>query len=196
MTTPPSKKQLTHERIVATAAQAIRRGGFAGVGVADVMKQAGLTHGGFYAHFPSRDALLREAIEHAGRDSSARIGATAGAREAKGVAPLRAFIERYLSEAHLVATDSGCPVAALAAELPRQSREVMQAGAERVRALIAALERRLPQGVPRSAAGVIAGQLVGTLQLARALGDNAEGKALLAATRRALLAQYDSESKR
>jgi AcrR family transcriptional regulator len=47
MTTQPSKKQLTHERIVATAAQAIRRGGFAGVGVADVMKQAGLTHGGF-----------------------------------------------------------------------------------------------------------------------------------------------------
>jgi AcrR family transcriptional regulator len=51
MDTPPGRKQLTHERIVETAARAIRRAGFQGVGVADIMKEAGLTHGGFYAHF-------------------------------------------------------------------------------------------------------------------------------------------------
>ena len=67
--TPNSRKEETHERIVDAAGRAIRRQGYAGVGVADVMKEAGLTHGGFYAHFDSRDALLVEALEHAGRQS-------------------------------------------------------------------------------------------------------------------------------
>ena len=70
MPRPSSRKALSHERIVDAAARAIRREGYAGVGVADVMKEAGLTHGGFYAHFPSRDALLAAAMERAGRDLS------------------------------------------------------------------------------------------------------------------------------
>ena len=71
--TPNSRKQQTHERIVDVAARAIRRHGYAGVGVADVMKEAGLTHGGFYAHFDSRDALLVEALERAGRESGEAV---------------------------------------------------------------------------------------------------------------------------
>ena len=98
----------------------------------------------------------------------------------------RAFVENYLSEAHLAALDGGCPVAALAADMPRQSSAVSRAGAERVRSLIAAVQRRLPKGAERGAAAVIAAQLVGAVQLARALGDAAEGKALLAAARRAI----------
>ncbi len=66
MAGPASRKELSHERIVDAAARAIRREGYAGVGVADVMKEAGLTHGGFYAHFPSRDAMLVAAMERAG----------------------------------------------------------------------------------------------------------------------------------
>ena len=73
MDSKPGKKQLTHDRIVDTAARALRRDGFAGVGVAEVMKEAGLTHGGFYAHFASREALLREALERSGRDSAGRM---------------------------------------------------------------------------------------------------------------------------
>src|SRR5258708_18489219 len=69
--TPNSRKEETHERILNAAARAIRRHGYAGVGVADVMKEAGLTHGGFYAHFDSRDTLLVEALERAGRESLA-----------------------------------------------------------------------------------------------------------------------------
>src|SRR5204862_1079169 len=61
-----SKKEETRERILRAAARAIRKHGYEGVGVADVMKQAGLTHGGFYAHFESRDALLAAAADHAG----------------------------------------------------------------------------------------------------------------------------------
>ncbi len=71
--TPNSRKHETHERIVDVAARAIRRHGYAGVGVADVMKEAGLTHGGFYAHFDSRDALIVEALERAGRDSGEAV---------------------------------------------------------------------------------------------------------------------------
>ena len=78
--TPNSRKEETHERIVDVAARAIRRHGYAGVGVAEVMKEAGLTHGGFYAHFESRDALLVEAIERAGRQSGEAVARAAEQR--------------------------------------------------------------------------------------------------------------------
>jgi AcrR family transcriptional regulator len=191
MDTLPGKKQLTHERIVETAAKAIRRTGFGGMGVADIMKEAGLTHGGFYAHFASRDALLCEAIERAGKDSAARVAKASSLRQARGASAFRAFVEHYLSDTHLASPESGCPVAALASEMPRQAPEVQQAAALRVRGLIRAVRGALPGDAGPGLADVIAGQLVGALQLARALGDNAEGKALLAATRRALLERHD-----
>src|SRR3982751_3541319 len=110
--TPNSRKQDTHERIVDVAARAIRRHGYAGVGVADVMRDAGLTHGGFYAHFESRDALLVEALERAGRDSG-EVVTRARRQAAKGVSAFRALVEAYLSDEHLSSLDTGCPVAAL-----------------------------------------------------------------------------------
>ena len=64
-------KEETHERIVAVAARAIRRSGYDGTGVADIMKEAGLTHGGFYSHFASREAMLAEAADRAGAESNA-----------------------------------------------------------------------------------------------------------------------------
>jgi TetR/AcrR family transcriptional repressor of nem operon len=196
MDSPPGRKQLTHERIVETAARALRRGGFQGVGVADVMKEAGLTHGGFYAHFASRDALLCEALERAGQDSAQRLAKATAARRARGASDFRALVENYLSESHLAATERGCPVAALASEMPRQSREVGVVAAQRVRGLVATVQRALGSEAGADSASAIAGQLVGALQLARALGDNAQGKAVLAATRRVLLAQYDSPATR
>lgn len=191
MDTAPGRKQLTHDRIVETAAGVLRESGFWGVGVADVMKRAGLTHGGFYAHFASRDALLCEALEHAGSDSAARLGKSMAQRQARGASPLRALVEAYLSDSHLGIPTQGCPVAALSSEMPRQSAEVAQAAAARVRRLVAAVQRALPEDAIEQA-GVVASQMVGALQLARALGDNAEGRALLAATRRSLLAQFDA----
>ena len=68
----PSRKEATHERIVETAARAIRRSGYGGAGVAEIMKEAGLTHGGFYAHFESREGMLAEAADRAGADTVAR----------------------------------------------------------------------------------------------------------------------------
>jgi TetR/AcrR family transcriptional regulator, transcriptional repressor for nem operon len=187
----PTRKELTHERILETAARAIRRGGFNGVGVADIMKEAGLTHGGFYAHFESRDALVAEALEHAGRQSSLQLAKSTAVRKSRGASPFRALVESYLTDRHLSEAETGCPVAALASEMPRQAEQVREAAARRVQSLIAGVQAALPGHVPADAAQVVAAQLIGALQLARALGNNAQGKALLAASRERLLAQYD-----
>ena len=84
-------------------------------------------------------------------------------------------------------------MAALVSEMPRRAPEVRDAAAQGVRGLVAAVRRALPKDAPADTAPAIASQLVGALQLARALGDNAEGQALLKASRRALLAQYDRQ---
>ncbi len=188
--TPNSRKEETHERIVDIAARAIRRHGYAGVGVADVMKEAGLTHGGFYAHFDSRDALLVEALERAGRQSSEVVTRAAELRARDGVSAFRSLVESYLADAHLASLETGCPVAALGCDMPRQSETVREASTARVQRLIAAVRATLP-GAPRATASVVAGTLVGSLQLARALGDNAEGRAMLSAVRKSLIQQYD-----
>ena len=77
--TEPDRKAVTHERIVETAARAIRRSGYSGTGVADIMKEAGLTHGGFYAHFDSREAMLAEAADRAGADGMVLLERAAAA---------------------------------------------------------------------------------------------------------------------
>jgi TetR/AcrR family transcriptional repressor of nem operon len=189
--TPNSRKEETHERIVDAAARAIRRHGYSGVGVAEVMKEVGLTHGGFYAHFDSRDALLVEALERAGRDSFLAVKHAAQQRAAKGVSDFRSLVETYLADGHLASMETGCPVAALGSDMPRQSDPVRAASAVRVHRLIAAVRVALPEA-PRAAAGVVAATLVGSLQLARALGDNAEGRALLLASRKSLIQLYDT----
>jgi TetR/AcrR family transcriptional repressor of nem operon len=188
--TPNSRKEETHERIVDVAARAIRKHGYAGVGVADVMRQAGLTHGGFYAHFDSRDALLIEALERAARDSAAVVARAAAARRGRNVSALRSLVETYLDDDFLASLESGCPVAALGSDMPRQSKAVRAASVARVEALIAAVRSALARS-SRSTAVVVAGTLVGSLQVARALGNNANGRAALAAARKSLLQQYD-----
>jgi AcrR family transcriptional regulator len=199
MTTHPAKdapaagrKQLTHDRILDTAAAVLRGAGFQGVGVADIMKRAGLTHGGFYAHFPSRDALLAEALARAGQDSRSRMQGSLEAAQDKGVSPVRGLVESYLSERHLKSPESGCPVAALLSEIPRQAEPVRAAGAARVESLIAMAETALGPGQPEGAAAVLTSQLVGALQIARALGDNARGRRHLAQARQFLLEQFDT----
>src|SRR5215813_14529378 len=112
----PSKKEETRSRILRAAARAIRKHGYAGVGVADVMKEAGLTHGGFYAHFKSRDALLAEALERASRQSSKVASTAAEQRAAKGVSTLRSLVEVYLRDDQITSLEAGCPVAALGSE--------------------------------------------------------------------------------
>ncbi|CAH0355666.1 TetR/AcrR family transcriptional regulator [Aquabacterium sp. CECT 9606] len=191
MDAKPSRREVTHDRIVETASRAIRRAGYQGVGVADIMKEAGLTHGGFYAHFASRNALLVEALERAGQDGAAHMRRRMAERQAQGASEFRALVESYLSDAHLGGAEHGCPVAALCSEMPRQAPEVREASAQRVQGMVSLVKKALPANTPASTAMVVASTMVGALQMARALGDNAQGKALLKANRQSLITQYE-----
>lgn len=165
-------KDASHERIVQAAARAIRRSGYHGTGVADIMKEAGLTHGAFYAHFESREAMLAEAADRAGAESNAlasRVVAAAPPEQA-----LQALVRAYLSEEHLATIETGCPVAALASEMPRQSPEVRRAATNRIKEMIDLVARQSPDwGKPgaHERALVTVATMVGTLMLARAVDD-------------------------
>ena len=188
--TKQGRREQSHGRILDAAARALRRQGYAGVGVAEVMKEAGLTHGGFYAHFKSRDALLAAALEHAGSDSTKSLSRRIAALQEAGASPVRALVEAYLADLHVSSTERGCVVAALGSEMPRQSEELLDVSRRRVTALVERARAALPPDAPPERAFLLASSLVGALQMARALGDT--GRALLPAARDALIAQYDT----
>jgi len=175
-------KDATHERILDAAARSIRRSGYDGASVADIMKEAGLTHGGFYAHFASREAMLAEAADRAGADAiatSARIAATSPPQQA-----LQRLVGAYLSKEHLRDAEGGCPLVALGSETPRQGPEVRRAATLRVKEMIDVVARQLPNwGQPQAheRALVIVAGMVGALLLARAVDDAKLADALLKA---------------
>ena len=170
--TASRRKDVTHERIVDAAARAIRRSGYAGTGVADIMKDAGLTHGGFYAHFASREAMLAEAADRAGAEGVAaveRVAAAAPPRKA-----LQALLRAYLSTTHVEGVETGCAVAALGSEMPRQAPEVRRAATRRIKEMIDLVARQSPDwGQPgaHQHALVTVATMVGALVLARAVDD-------------------------
>ncbi|CAH0193814.1 putative HTH-type transcriptional regulator Rv0196 [Massilia sp. Bi118] len=184
------RHQQSHERILDAAARAVRRSGVAGVGVAEVMKEAGLTHGGFYAHFESRDALLAEALEHAGSRSNANVRERMRARMEAGESPLRALVSEYLSGLHMEALELGCPVAAVGSDMQRAGDGLREVSQSRVRGLARLVEETLAPDTAPGSAWAIAASLVGAIQLARVLGAE-EGTKVMQACREALLAQYD-----
>ncbi len=190
--TKQSRREQSHARILDAAARAVRRQGYAGVGVAEVMKEAGLTHGGFYAHFNSRDALLAAAIEHAARDSVKILSRRIKALEDAGASPVRALVEACLGDEHAASCERGCPVAALGSEIARQSDELLLVSRKRVTGLVERVRACLPPEAPRERAFALDASLVGALQLARALGD--DGSAMLAGTRAALIGQYNGKA--
>ncbi|MFZ6759606.1 TetR/AcrR family transcriptional regulator [Undibacterium sp. Ji50W] len=183
-----SRKEITHQRIVEVAARAIRRSGYAGTGVADIMKEAGLTHGGFYSHFASREALLAEAADRAGAEAvavSMQIAAAVPPERA-----LQALVQAYLSKEHVDSIEYGCPVSALGSEMPRQAPEVRRAATRRIKEMIDVVARQLPDwgqpGAHEQALMVVA-TMVGTLLLARAVDDARLSESFLDAAREKLV---------
>ncbi|CUX71066.1 MULTISPECIES: TetR/AcrR family transcriptional regulator [Agrobacterium] len=175
-------KEASHKRIVQAAARAIRRSGFDGTGVADIMKEAGLTHGAFYAHFDSREAMLAEAADQAGAESNA-AGASAIA-SASSEQVFQALVHAYLSKAHLMSVETGCPVAALGSEMHRQAPEVRRVATRGIKEMIDQVARQLPDWGQRGAherALVTVATMVGTLILARAVDDAALSDSLCSA---------------
>jgi TetR/AcrR family transcriptional regulator, transcriptional repressor for nem operon len=168
----PSRKEATHDRIVETAARAIRRSGYSGSGVAEIMKAAGLTHGGFYAHFDSREGMLAEAADRAGADTVAFLTSVASAAPPKQ--ELEAMLRAYLSRQHVESSETGCAVAALGSEMPRQAPKVRRAATHRIKEMIDLVARQLPDwGRPEAheRALVTVATALGALILARAVDD-------------------------
>src|SRR4051812_5853581 len=164
-------KQETHQRIVKKASVRLREKGAHGIGVADLMKEAGLTHGGFYAHFDSREALVIEAFAYAMDRSTERWR-----KLAEDMPPdrrLAIIADSYLTQAHRDDPGHGCAVPALGAEIARESPRTRKAFAARVEQMIDMLADQIPD-VPRKTARRQAmaslATMMGTLVLARIAG--------------------------
>jgi TetR/AcrR family transcriptional regulator, transcriptional repressor for nem operon len=172
------------ERVLAAASQLFRERGFEGIGVADLMKAAGQTHGAFYGQFDSKDHLIAQACSRAFADSRERHDRLLEGK--KGREGLEALLSSYLSPRHVAEPGSGCALAALAPEAARRDRSVKKAFTEGVMSLAARIEGFLPGRDPaarRKKALSTLASMVGALVLARAVDDASLAKELLEAVR-------------
>jgi TetR/AcrR family transcriptional regulator, transcriptional repressor for nem operon len=163
------EKAKNHERIVDVAAARIRESGTTAPGVAEIMHAAGLTHGGFYKHFGSRDELIAEAVDRTFAESQEAVAAvTEGADD-----PLAAFVDWYVSGEHRDSPGSGCGVVALGGEVARGDARVRAAYTEQVKRYLALLEELLgnPDAETRRQATVMLCTLVGSILVSRAVDD-------------------------
>ena len=184
-------KQRTREKVLKAAAKAIRAQGPHRVGVATVMGKAGLTHGGFYAHFDSKDALVAAAIGQMfdeARGNWARLTLEKPPADALAV-----YIDFYLSATHRDAVTAGCPIPILAPELRRLAKPCREAFAAGVASLTARLRSQLElTGIEHAEdeASSMLAEMIGALALARAEPDATRSDAILAASRRRLKTRF------
>lgn len=186
-----TKGEATRRLILDVAARAIRVHGPAGVSVVEVMREAGLTHGGFYAHFASKEALVAEAIRHmfaGGRDRfAARIG------DSRGPEALKTWIAAYVSRDHRDNPGGGCALAALASDMPRLDDAARAAFDDGVRGMAERLAGHLPAGAPQpenTICSLLAG-MAGAVALSRAVSDRTLSDRILQQSRLALCARVD-----
>jgi len=180
-------KGKTRTRVLKEAAKAIRAEGPHRVALAGIMARAGLTHGGFYAHFKSKDDLVAAAIDEMFKDASTRFfSATDGFSPEDG---LVRYINFYLSRDHRDARGTGCPLAALSADLPRLEPLARARYGQGVAGLTAKLQAHIAMLGRSDAAAVAASvvaELVGALSLARAVGDLNQSDDILETSRRSV----------
>jgi TetR/AcrR family transcriptional repressor of nem operon len=183
-------KAETHERIVERAAKAFREQG-SGVGIGEVMKDLGLTHGGFYRHFESKEDLLVEAVAHALSEVADRLD-----RIAEQVEPheqLAAIITAYLSTEQLRHPETWCALATLAADIGRQSAAVRKRLDLALTAYMERLEKYMPgenAGERRGTFVVLFSGMAGAMAMARACGDKDMRERILSATRNFYLTTF------
>ncbi len=174
-----AQKAKTHERIVKLASKRFREEGLAGIGIADVMKEAGLTVGGFYKHFDSRDDLVAEAVNSAFGWWKRQVDA---AKSGGPPVSYEKLIDDYLSEAHRDNPGTGCAFSALAPEIARSDKKTRALTSQQVRndiQLISALRPAKDKRTARSRAILTFSALVGAMSLARAVSDEALSRDIL-----------------
>ncbi|EJT06039.1 TetR/AcrR family transcriptional regulator [Rhizobium sp. CCGE 510] len=177
------EKQKTHERIVETASKRLREAGLDGIGVADLMKEAGLTVGGFYKHFASRDDLVAEAIQSAFDSWGRKL-------EAEGVNPAEMtaadVADRYVSVHHRDNPGDGCPFAALTSDISRsgeKARAIATDGLKRNFASLANKAAGADEGSRRRKAIMAFAMMAGGVGLARVSSDGELSDEILATVR-------------
>lgn len=186
----PEHKTQTRDRILRNAARKLRAEGLSGAGVATVMKASGLTVGGFYKHFHSKDELLAEAIAQAFSDSDEAYAALQNLpREQRW----KEVVQQYLSAGHCDRPDTGCPVAALASEMARAKSNVRK----RTSGLMRERTDRWAEFMPgRTAAArernfvVIFSAMAGAVSVARLFTDPADRQRVLTSVRDHLLCSF------
>ena len=174
-----AQKAKTHERIVKLASKRFREEGLAGIGIAELMQEAGLTVGGFYKHFDSRDDLVAEAVNAAFGGWKRRVEA---AKSDGSPVCYEKLIDHYLNEAHRDNPGTGCAFSALAPEIARSGKRTRALTSEQVRndiQLIAGLLPGKAKRTARSTAILTFSALVGAMALARAVSDEALSREIL-----------------
>ncbi len=187
----PEHKQESRNRVLEAAACAIREQGPDNVSVAAVMGEAGLTHGGFYAHFASKNALIAAAIDYMFDETAVRLDKRMNGKTPREA--LYAYIDHYLSPGHCSARSSGCPIAALGSDAPRLDEEARAAfarGMARQHERIAAQLRELGHADADTMARSMRSELFGALMSARLVEGEARDE-ILAASKRVLLQRFD-----
>jgi TetR/AcrR family transcriptional repressor of nem operon len=183
---PPTETAERHERILDAASRRFRRNGFAGVNVAEVMSAAGLTHGAFYAHFESKNALAAAAVDRALGELLAHL-----ARAATASDPADAFVTNYLSLEHRNNVEQGCAAAALGAEIARDGGKSRSIFTRHLQTILANMTKsfwpRAETGDSRAKAIHLYSTLVGAILLARAVDDPILSEEILEANRHALM---------
>jgi len=186
-----AQKAESRQRVRETASRQIREEGIGALGVADCMRRAGLTHGAFYGHFSSRDALIVEALEYAVTQSRQRIAAlntASGKGGAKAKEPLQAMAELFLSDRHVKDPGNGCALCSLAGEARHASPEVRDRLTQYVHSLTSQIARTLAGPSESMALGIVA-TIVGAVTLARAVDEDKLAKAILASSLALIVAQ-------
>jgi TetR/AcrR family transcriptional repressor of nem operon len=187
----------THERIVKKASVKLREKGAHGIGVADLMKDAGLTHGGFYAHFDSRDALVIEAFTHAMDRSTARWRKLS--EETPVEKRLSKIVNTYLAPVHRDDLGHGCAVPALAAEIARESvktRRVFSGRMEQMIDMLAEQFHGMPRKAARKEAVAALATMMGSLVMARVAGNGELSEEILKSGRDAVLGRANPVAKK
>jgi TetR/AcrR family transcriptional regulator, transcriptional repressor for nem operon len=177
-------KETTRRKIVESASREFRTHGLEGVGVANLMKVSGLTHGGFYAHFADKETLISETTVFALQE---RLAAMLEALELGG---FPALLEMYLSQRHRDHPEFGCPLAALAAEMARHPEPTKDAFTMQLRTVFDALAEHMPAKTAKqrsSMASFVLTSMAGAVAVARAVSDEVLSQSILESTRTHLL---------
>lgn len=186
---PETKGEATRRRILEVAARIIRERGPERVGVAEVMREAGLTHGGFYAHFASRDDLVAAAIRTMFEGGRQRFLTRIGSRS--GPEALKSWIDSYVSREHRDNPGGGCAMAALISDVARLEPAARAAFDDGIRGIAARLSAHLPEGAEEHAVHSLMAEMAGAVALARAVSDPPLSDRILKTSRTALKARID-----